>query len=91
MDMIINTKKIEASLPWVDCVIEKENLTWENLKKIAETIKKKSFDPIRYSFADKLQMFFASRRRIPESARLACEAMRKGNEKNLVPLPDPEL
>lgn len=83
MDMILNTKKIEASSPWVDYVMEKENLTLENLKKIAETAKKRSFDPIRYSFADKLQMFFASRRMVPESARLAYEAMRKGNEKTI--------
>lgn len=83
MDMVLNTKKIEASLPWVDCVMEKENMTWENLKKIAGTVKKRSFDPIRYSFADKLQMFFASRRAIPESARLAYEAMRKGNEREI--------
>lgn len=83
MDMIINTKKIDASVPWVDFVLEKENMTFENLRNFSATVKKRSFDPIRYSFADKLQMFFSSRRMMPESARLAYEAIRKGNEKNL--------
>lgn len=83
MDMIINTKKVEAAPPYVDYVFEKENLTWENLKTIAGTAKKRVFEPLRYSFTDKLEMFFESRRVVPESARLAREAIRRGNEKSI--------
>lgn len=90
LDMIINAKIVKAESPWVDAVIKKEEMVWENLKKIAESVNKREFKHLSYSLFEschlrlmQFKMHFAMGQ-LPESAFLAFATVRDGNQGDLV-------
>jgi len=89
LDMILNAKIVNAEAPWVDIALKKEELVWENLKKIAESAKKREFKHLSYSLFESCRLrlmqfkMCLARGQLPESAFLAFAAVRDGNTKDL--------
>lgn len=89
LDMILNAKIIQAETPWVDAVIKKSEMDWENLKKLAEGAKKREFKRLSYSLFENCSLrfmqltMFLARKRLPDSAFLAFDAVRDGNREDL--------